>query len=118
MHAGAVPPNPSELLMNGRFDELLEYTNKNYDYVIIDTAPVSLVADTVLLSQNRTDLFIYVVRANYLDKRMLKIPKKLYETNRLDNMAIVLNSSIPNVSYGYGHNYGLTKKPWWKRLLA
>ena len=118
LHAGAVPPNPSELLMNGRFDELLEYTNKNYDYVIIDTAPVSLVADTVLLSQNRTDLFIYVVRANYLDKRMLKIPKKLYETNRLDNMAIVLNSSIPNVSYGYGHNYGLTKKPWWKRLLA
>ena len=49
---------------------------------------------------------------------MLKIPKKLYETNRLDNMAIVLNSGISNVTYGYGQNYGLTKKPWWKRLLA
>ena len=118
LQCGAVPPNPSELIMNGRFDELLEYTNKNYDYVIIDTAPVSMVADTILLSHNRTDLFIYVVRANYLDKGMLKIPKKLHETNRIDNMAIVLNSSNPKIAYGYGYDNALAKKPWWKRLFT
>ena len=100
LQSGLVPPNPSELIMNGRIDDLFEFANKNYDYVIIDTAPVSMVTDTILLSQNRTDLFIYIVRANYLDKRMLKIPKKLHETNKLDNMAIVLNSSNPNLAYG------------------
>ena len=118
LQSGLVPPNPSELIMNGRIDDLFEFANKNYDYVIIDTAPVSMVTDTILLSQNRTDLFIYIVRANYLDKRMLKIPKKLHETNKLDNMAIVLNSSNPNLAYGYGQTYGMTKKPWWKRLFA
>ena len=118
LQSGPVPPNPSELIMNGRFDDLLEYANKNYDYVIIDTSPVSMVTDGILMSQNRTDLFIYIVRANYLDKRMLKIPKKLHETKQLDNMAIVLNSSNPNSAHGYGQIYGLTKKPWWKRLLS
>lgn len=118
LQSGALPPNPSELIINGRIDELFDYASKNYDFIIIDTAPVSMVTDTILLSQNRSDLFIYIVRASYLDKRMLKIPKKLLKTNQLSNMAILINSSIPNSSYGYNQIYGLTKKPWWKRLFA
>ncbi|TPV35985.1 polysaccharide biosynthesis tyrosine autokinase [Paucihalobacter ruber] len=118
LQSGTVPPNPSELIMNGRLDQLFDYTNKNYDFVIIDTSPVGMVTDGILLSQNRSDLFIYVVRANYLDKRMLKIPKKLYETKQLDNMVMVLNSSNPNLTYGYSQTYGLTKKPWWKKFMG
>lgn len=118
LQIGAVPPNPSELIMNGRIDQLFKYANNKYDYVIVDTSPVGIVTDTILLSQNRTDLFIYLVRANYLDKRMLKIPKKLYESNQLDNMTIVLNSSEPRLAYGYNQIYGLSRKPWWKRILT
>ncbi|MGB3608036.1 GumC family protein [Psychroserpens sp.] len=118
LQSGALPPNPSELIMNGRIDELFAYANKTYDYVIVDTAPVSMVTDTILLSQNRADLFIYIVRANYMDKRMLKIPKKLLETNQLTNTAILLNSSDPNAAYGYKQIYGLRRRPWWKRILS
>ncbi len=118
LQSGPIPPNPPELIMNGRADEFFDYANKTYDYVIIDTPPVGIITDGILLSQNRTDLFIYIVRADYLDKRMLKIPKKLHNTNQLENMAILLNSSIPNSAYGYNQIYGLAKKPWWKRLLA
>jgi capsular exopolysaccharide synthesis family protein len=121
LQGGVIPPNPSELLMNGRFDELLKFATANYDYVIVDTAPVNQVTDTVLLSQDRADLFVYVVRANYLDKRMLKVAKKMHETKKLQNMAIVLNDTNPNGIYGYGYGYGKgygygaeVKKPWWK----
>jgi capsular exopolysaccharide synthesis family protein len=118
LQSGTVPPNPSELIMNNRLDGLFDYANKNYDYIIIDTAPVSKVTDALLLSKDRADLFIYIVRANYLDKRKLKIPKKLYEAKQLDNMVMVLNSSNPISTYGYSQVYGLTRKPWWKRLFA
>jgi capsular exopolysaccharide synthesis family protein len=106
LQGGNIAPNPSELLMNGRFDELLSYAKEKYDYIIIDTAPISMVTDTVFLSQDRADLFVYVIRANYLDKRMLKIPEKLNETGRIKNIAIVLNGTNPNGLHGYGYGYG------------
>ncbi len=119
IQSGIVPPNPSELLMNGRFEKVLAYGKENYDYIIIDTSPVNMVTDTLLLSQN-ADLCLYVIRANYLDKRMLEVPKKLYNEKRLPNMAIVLNDSDLIKGYGYGYGYGYSeessKKPWWKRL--
>ena len=119
IQSGIVPPNPSELLMNGRFEEVLAYGKENYDYLIFDTSPVNMVTDTLLLSHN-ADLCLFVIRANYLDKRMLEIPKKLYDEKRLPNMAIVLNDSDLIKGYGYGYGYGYSegdsKKPWWKRL--
>ncbi len=92
MQSGVIPPNPSELLMNDRFDEVLAYGKENYDYVIVDTSPVNIVTDTLLLSHH-ADLFIYVIRANYLDKRLLKIPQMMYENKRLANMAILINDT-------------------------
>ena len=127
LQSGIVPPNPSELLMNVRFEELIADAKTKYDYIIVDTSPVSLVSDTLLLSQ-KADLFLYVVRANYLDKRMLEIPKKLYKENKLPNMALLLNDTQANKGYGYGYGgygygYGVygygeneIKKPWWKKL--
>ncbi|WKK66472.1 GumC family protein [Lutimonas zeaxanthinifaciens] len=117
--SGPIPPNPSELLTNGRFDEVLAYGRKHYDFVIVDTAPVNIVTDTLLLA-NLADLFIYVVRANYLDKRLLSVPKKMFENKRLPNMAILINdTNYEKKGYGYGYSYGYgyteTKKSWWKK---
>lgn len=105
--SGEVPPNPSNLLMNGRFEDVLDFGRRNYDFVIVDTAPVGLVTDTLLLSKH-ADLFIYVIRANFLDKRLLKIPKDLYESKRLPNMAVLLNdTNYKKSGYGYGYGYGV-----------
>ena len=119
-----IPPNPSELLMNGRFEEVLAYGKQHYDYVIVDTAPVNLVTDTLLLS-HLANMFIYVVRANYLDKRLLSIPKMMYEDKRLPNMAMLINSTDLERGYGYGYGYGYTyykenetKKSWYKKLFS
>ncbi|MDP3946445.1 MAG: polysaccharide biosynthesis tyrosine autokinase [Lutibacter sp.] len=117
-----IPPNPSELLMNGRFEEVLAYGKQHYDYVIVDTAPVNLVTDTLLLS-HLADMFIYVVRANYLDKRLLSIPKMMYEEKRLPNMAMLINGTDLERGYGYGYGYGgyseeVIMKPWYKTLFT
>lgn len=117
VHSGVIPPNPSELLMNGRFEEALAYGKEYYDYVIVDTAPASIVTDTLLLGQ-QADLFIYVIRANFLDKRLLDVPKLLYSEKRLPNMALLVNDTNFERGYGYGYGYGYSekemKKPWWK----
>jgi tyrosine-protein kinase Etk/Wzc len=123
LSSGAVPPNPSELLMNGRFEEVMAYGKANYDFVIVDTAPVKIVTDTLLLSEH-ADLFLYVIRVNFLDKRFLDIPEKMYTEKRLPNMAILMNDVNLEKGYGYGYSYGYgydehsTKKPWWKRVFT
>ena len=119
IHSGEIPPNPSELLNNGRFEEVINYGREHYDYVIVDTAPVNIVTDTLLLG-HFADLFVYVIRANYLDKRMLKIPQMMYENKRLPNMAILINdTNYEKKGYGYGYGYSYSyeekkKKSWWK----
>jgi len=122
LESGIIPPNPSELLTNGRFDEVLAYGKKTYDYIIIDTAPVNIVTDTLLLGHH-AHLFIFVIRANFLDKRMLKIPKMMYENKRLPNMAILINdTNYEKKGYGYGYGYGYgereSKKTWWEKILG
>ena len=122
LESGIVAPNPSELLMNGRFDEILTYGESHYDYVIVDTAPINIVTDTLLFSQ-KADLFIYVIRANYLDKRLLEIPNKLYKDKRLPNMAVLINDTDLERGYGYGYGYGYTErgfksKKWWQKIMS
>lgn len=117
LNSGEVPPNPSEMLLNGRVNDVLEYGKENYDYVIVDTAPVSMVTDTLLLG-DKADLFLYVIRAEYLDKRLLNIPQKLFENKRLPNMTIVINSSnSEKINYGYGYGYHEDQRPWYIRMF-
>lgn len=112
LFSGVTPPNPSELLLNGRFEDVLSYGKEHYDYIIIDTSPMSLVTDTLLLG-SYADLFIYVIRAEYLDKRLLKVVQRIYENRRLPNMSILINATEDgNKSYGYG--YVDNKKSWRK----
>ena len=104
LDASIVAPNPSELLTNDRFTDVMTYAKEHYDYVIVDTAPVHVVTDTLLISHH-ADLFVYVVKANHMDKRLLKIPQKLFINDRLPNMTLLLNGSDPEnavSNYGYG----------------
>ena len=116
--AGVIPPNPAELLMSKKVDALFQTLKSQYDYIVVDTAPVSLVTDTLLIAKH-ADTFIYVARANFLEKRMLNIPSTLYKENKLPNMCLLLNDTDSTKGYGYGYGYGLKveKKPWYKRIL-
>ena len=107
--AGIIPPNPAELLMDKKVDEMFTSLKNKFDYIIVDTAPVSLVTDTLIIAKN-ADAFVYVARANFLDKRMLELPEKLYREKKLPNMSILLNDSITRKQYGYGYGYGYEAK--------
>ncbi|TDD75946.1 GumC family protein [Flavobacterium caseinilyticum] len=114
--AGVIPPNPAELLMNKKVDTLFETLKRQYDYIIVDTAPTSLVTDTLLIAKH-ADSFIYVARANFLEKRMLNIANTLYKEQKLPNMCLLLNDTDSTKGYGYGYGYGVKEEkiPWYKK---
>jgi len=113
--SGTIPPNPAELLMSNRVKELFDYASDKYDYLIVDTAAVGLVTDTLLISKY-ADLFIYVAKANYITKHQLELAERMYVEKRLPNMTILLNGVNHKKGYGYGYGYGTSpnKKKWWK----
>ncbi len=119
---GAIPPNPVELLLNKRVDAMFATLKNDFDYIVVDTAPVSVVTDTLLIAKN-ADAFIYVVRANYLEKRLLKVMETFYKEQKLPNMSVILNDSDWKKSFGYGYGYGYgygqdnETKSWWQKLL-
>lgn len=103
--SGDIPPNPSELLMSDRVTHLFRDLKSKYDYIIVDTAPVGIVSDTLLISKY-ADTVVYVVRAHQLPRKMLNIASDLKAEERLPNMAILLNGTYGNKGYGYGYGYG------------
>ncbi|PVX47002.1 capsular exopolysaccharide synthesis family protein [Flavobacterium sp. 103] len=117
--AGLIPPNPAELLLSQKVDTLFKTIKAQYDYIIVDTAPVSLVTDTLLIAKH-ADCFLFVIRANFLEKRMLNIANDLYMEKKLPNMCLLLNDTDSTKGYGYGYGYGIKakKRPWYKKLWA
>lgn len=112
--AGILAPNPAELLMDNRLDELINELRARYDYIIADNVPVGLIADATIANRI-ADLTIFVVRAGKLDRRQLPDIEKLYQEKKLKNMALVLNGANPErhgygYSYGYGYGYGYRTK--------
>lgn len=106
--SGAIPPNPAELFMNDRMGELIKAEEKNYDFIIVDTAPTMIVTDTLLISP-LADSTLYVVRAGYTEKKLLEFPRDLKQQGKLKGLAIVLNDiDYSKFSYGakYGYSYG------------
>ncbi|NAS30180.1 polysaccharide biosynthesis tyrosine autokinase [Flavobacteriaceae bacterium R38] len=109
---GKIPPNPAELLMSSRMETLFDEVSRDYDIVIVDTAPSLLVTDTLLFSQYAGHT-VYLVRADYTEKNLLSFPKELHQDGKLNGMMTVINGvKLSNFSYGakYGYGYGDTSK--------
>ena len=101
---GPIPPNPSELLLDPRLDAFIQRVREEYDVVIMDTAPVGLVGDAVVLGKH-ADASLYVVRHNYTFKKQLQLLDDIYVNRRLPRMSLVLND-IQAKTGGYGGYYG------------
>jgi capsular exopolysaccharide synthesis family protein len=115
IYSGKVPPNPAELLMGNRMKELLKTVSNTYDYVIVDTAPLMVVADTLLIS-SLADHIIYVLRAGTTETKVIGFPLKLIKEGKLKNLSFVVNDvKASNLGYnGYGYGYAQEKPKWWK----
>ena len=103
--SGIVPPNPAELIQSPRLKMLFDKFRSRYDLIIVDSAPVTLVSDTIHIAP-LVDMTIFVTRANYTAREMLPFIQELYEQNRLPNMACVLNGIQAEKAYGH-YGYGL-----------
>ena len=103
---GTVPPNPTELLARDGLEKAIETLKKNFDYVILDTAPVGMVTDTLLIGRV-ADLSVYVCRADYTRKAEFTLINELAENNKLPNLCIAINGlDLQKKKYGYYYGYG------------
>ncbi len=105
--SGSIPPNPTELLSSSKFKEFLTVVSKEYDYVIVDSAPCLLVSDTFEIS-DYVDCTLYVVRSGYTEKNIADFINENKRLNKLKDINIILNSIGNSSSYGYkyGYQYG------------
>lgn len=106
--AGPIPPNPSELLLGERTPQLIEQLRKEFDIIIIDSAPIAMVSDTFSLA-NYGDATLFVTRAKYTKRNFIKYFNDVVARKQFHNAALVLNDSNPRLSAGYGYGYGKEK---------
>lgn len=120
LESGSIPPNPYELFKQERIGILFSALEKQYDFIIVDTAPCMLVADTFLITKY-ADLILYLVRADYTEKDLLEFPIESKDSGKLTNVCFVLNG-LKNSNLGYGRKYGYgykrTEKSWRRRGVA
>ena len=112
--AGPIPPNPNELLAKPALDKLIAELRPQYDYILIDTAPLLVVSDSFVLNRF-ADVNLYVVRADYTPKKNIEDATNLFKHNKLNSLYFVLNGADKNkYSYRYGsgkkYGYGYTQK--------
>ncbi|WP_445159367.1 polysaccharide biosynthesis tyrosine autokinase [Mesohalobacter salilacus] len=103
--SGVVPPNPSELLIDDRMDELMNQLKNHYDIIVLDSPPIGLVSDALNLMKY-ADTTLYVVRQNYTKKGMLSLIDQKIQKGEVKNVNLVLNYFKAKAKYGYGYNYG------------
>jgi tyrosine-protein kinase Etk/Wzc len=118
--SGPIPPNPSELIESDGFARLIDQARKDFDYIVIDTPPVALVTDALLIA-NHCDATIFVIRQNYTDKRVLDMINEFYYDKKLKNLNLLVNDVKVaqtmgyrysyGYSYGYGYGYGKYNAP-------
>ena len=123
LFSGQIAPNPNDLLDMPKFEEMISYLKTKYEYIVLDSAPVMLVSDTLQLV-DKADVVIYVVRSEYTEKGMIDFAAGFQIENQVENMAFVLNSVKPeNTKYGKKYGYGYysythdEKPKWWKKYL-
>jgi capsular exopolysaccharide synthesis family protein len=146
--AGPTPPNPSELIMSNAFYQLIEDYKNEYDFIVLDTPPIGLVADGMDIMKH-SDIVLYVARQNISQKNYLNLINELYATEKNKSIGLIFNDvNFASVygygyggygygygsgygsgygyggGYGYGYGYGsygeteVEKKPLWKRILG
>lgn len=104
--AGVIPPNPNELIMLEKFDELFNIVRPHYDYIILDSAPVGAVSDTYLIDRV-ADLCLYVCRSEFSDKRNIEFINRLDREGTLKRIYIVINAvKFESNKYSYQRKYG------------
>ena len=104
--AGPVPPNPAELIARNSLDTIIEILKEKYDYIMIDTAPVGLVTDTLQIARV-TNVSVYMCRADYTPKASFAMINSLAKEEKLPNMAMVLNGvDMSKRKYSYYYGYG------------
>ena len=102
---GVIPPNPTELVADERFREMLSKLKGEYDYVFLDCPPVDIVADTQIIGQN-ADRTLFVIRAGLCERSMLSELNTLYKENKYNNLALILNGTEVSKSGYFGNRYG------------
>lgn len=120
IYSGAITPNPTELLSNGRYHELIENLKADYDYILLDTAPLMLVTDSFLIA-DLADITIYVTRSNYTEKELVSFINKQIKERKIKNVGLVLND-VDKIHSGYGYKYGYgysaeADQSFWKKLF-
>lgn len=119
IYSGVIPPNPTELLENGRYHLLLDLLKKDYDYIILDTAPLMLVTDSFLISEV-ADVTVYVTRSEVTEKDFINFANSNVESKKIKNVGFVLND-VHKTNFGYGNKYGYgyqaEEKKWWQKIL-
>ena len=107
--AGPVPPNPGELLASRTVDNMFQMLRQQYDFIVVDSAPVGMVSDTFNLSRI-SDATIYVTRVNYTTLHDVDFLNSIYEGKRLRKLSMVVNGTTTASGYGYGYGYGQKHK--------
>jgi capsular exopolysaccharide synthesis family protein len=103
--AGPVPPNPAELIDSEAMAGFIEKAKKKFDFIIIDTPPVAIVTDALLIS-SFTDFYLFVVRQRYTSKNTLELIEELHKNKNIKSLGIVVNDISMSGYYGYGLRYG------------
>jgi len=119
IYSGIIPPNPADLLQNGKYQELIESLKGDYQYIILDTAPLMLVTDSFLISDT-ADVTIYVTRSEITEKGFIDFANSNIDSNKIKNVAFVLND-VHKTNFGYGNKYGYgyqaEAKNWWQKIF-
>lgn len=109
---GPIPPNPAELLLDKKLDELFDYLTTHFDFLVMDTAPVGMVGDAMTLAARYVDMTLYIVRQGVTHKKQLEMVNDFYKSGKLPKMNIILNDVKLRAGYGYygygryGYGYG------------
>ena len=103
--SGPVPPNPAELLGSDKMKMFIEKARKEFDYIILDTPPVAIVTDTLVL-RDLLDALVFVVRHNYSDRQVVELANNIYDKKLIKHLGIVVNDIQLRGYYGYSYRYG------------
>lgn len=123
--SGPIPNNPADLLVNDKMGPLFDLLKRQYDYVVIDTAPVGLVTDAFILNKYCTNS-IYIIRQRFTLRKQLDFVNDIFLNDRLHNLKLILNDVKTGGKYGYGYGYTQNynynyddniKRTWWKKMI-